>query len=190
MYNAILKFFALHHHLNLPGVGSFSVVREPAQVDFINRSLTSPKNKPVFSNDKLPAEKKFYKFLCEELNIDEMQAIRYFTNFVSSLQQELNENNTIQLKGIGTISKQTANVFTFQPEELPEYFPPVTAERIIRKNASHTVRVGEAEKTSEEMHTALQDLPVQIKKQNWWIAAVVLGAIGIASIILYYTVLK
>ena len=185
MYNTVRKFFALYHHLTLPGIGNFSVETAPANIDFTNRSITSSLNKIVFSNNKLPAEKKFYNFISHELNIDEMQAEQRFTNFTAQLQGNLNTENNIYLKDIGTLTKQSSDVIIFQAEEIPEYFPALTAERVIRKNVTHTVRVGEDEKTSEEMHTALHQ-PKKIKKERWWIAATILAVIGVAAIIFYY----
>jgi len=189
MYKAVLKFFALHHHLSLPDIGNFSVETQPAQIDFTNRSITSSKNKIVFSNDKLPAEKMLYDFLSQELNTDETRAAQSLTEFTEQLQRELDNNNTIHIKGIGTLSKQTSQVLIFQPEEIPDYFPPIAAERIIRKNTTHTIRVGEAEKTSDEMQTALLQ-PEKIRKEKWWIAAVILAITGIAAIAFYYATHK
>ncbi|MEO8713352.1 MAG: hypothetical protein ABI405_14565 [Parafilimonas sp.] len=185
MYNTVRKFLALYHHLTLPGIGNFNIEKIPAQIDFTNRCITSSQNKIVFSNHKLPAEKKFYTFLSKELNIDEMQAEQRFANFTTQLQNNLNAENNIYLKDIGTLTRQSTDVIIFQSEEMPEYFPSITAERIIRKNASHTVRVGEDEKTSEEMHTALHK-PKKIKKERWWIAATILAVIGVAAIVFYY----
>ncbi|HEY2726916.1 MAG TPA: hypothetical protein VGI61_07070 [Parafilimonas sp.] len=185
MYNAIKKFLALYHHLSLPGIGNFTVETQPAKIDFANHTISSSKNKIVFSNDIFSAEKKFYKFLSHELNIDEVHAIRSFTNFTSRLQDDLNEKNNLYFKGIGTLTKQTSHVITFQPDEIPAYFPEFTAERVIRKNATHTVKVGEDERTSEEMYSALYQ-PKKIKKERWWIAASILAIIGIAAIVFYY----
>src|ERR1700761_4658891 len=121
MYNVIRKFFALHHHLSLPGIGSFLVETQPSQIDFTNRSISSAKNKIVFNNDKLPPEKKFYEFLSHELNVDELHAIRSFTNYTSKLQEDLQKHNELYFKGIGTLTKQTSNAYNFQPEEIPDY---------------------------------------------------------------------
>jgi nucleoid DNA-binding protein len=185
MYNAVKKFLALYHHLTLSGIGNFSVETAPSNIDFTNRSITSSHNKIVFSNDNLPAEKRFYKFISQELNIDEMQAEQGFADFTAQLQNNLNTENNIYLKDIGTLTKQSPDVIIFQSEDMPEYFPALTAERIIRKNVTHTVRVGEDEKTSDEMHTALHQ-PKKIKKERWWIAATILAVIGVAAIIFYY----
>jgi len=189
MYKAVLKFFALHHHLSLPGIGHFNVETQPAEIDFTDRSIISSKNKIVFSNDKLPAEKKLCDFLSLELNTDETRATQSLTEFTEQLQRDLDNNNSIYLKGIGTLSRQTSNVLTFQPEEIPAYFPPLIAERVIRKNTTHTVRVGEDEKTSNEMHTALRQ-PEKIRKEKWWIAAMILAITGIAAIAFYYATHK
>jgi nucleoid DNA-binding protein len=188
MYNAVKKFLASHQHVALPGIGNFSVEAIPAQIDIANRSITSSESKILFNNDKLPVKKGFYDFISKELNIDEEHAKLGFTEFIKQLQDSLNTNNFIYFKGIGRLTKQSTNVLTFQQEKMPEYFPEFRAERIIRKNTTHTVRVGEHEKTSEEMQTVLNRTQT-IKKETWWIAAAILAVIGIIAIIFYYIIL-
>lgn len=186
MFNAVKKFLALHHHVALPDIGNFVVETVPAQIDFTNRSITSAQNKIVFTNKKMPAEKKFYDFLASELNINEVDAIRAYTDFTSRLHDNLYNNQPVYFKGIGTLVKQSSAI-TFQPEPMPEYFPELIAERVIRKNIAHTVRVGEDEKTSDEMQAALNK-PQTAKKESWWLAASILGAIGVAAILIYYLI--
>ena len=189
MYNAVRKFLALHHHLALPGIGSFNVETVPAQIDIADRTILPSSTQIEFSNEKLPAEKLFYNFLARELNIDETQAIRRFTDFAAQLQSDLQEDKPVVLKGIGELTKQTSNVINFQSEELPQYYPALIAERVIRKNATHTIRVGEQEKTSDEMQTALNIQEEIVHEERWWIPAAILAAIGILGIAYYYLVL-
>ena len=189
MYSVIRKFLALHHHLSLPGIGNFNVELQPAQIDFADHRILPSKNKIVFSNNTIPAEKNFFEFISHELNIDEVHAIRNFTNFTARLKDELNEKHNIYFKGVGTLTKQSANVIAFQPDEFPSYFPEFTIERVIRKNETHTVKVGEDERSSEEMYAALHE-PQQVRKEKWWIAASILAIIGIAAIVFYYTTHK
>src|SRR4051812_23737612 len=106
MYKALQKFLALNNHLSIPGIGNFLVETIPAQIDFTNRSVSPSNKKVVFSNDKLPAEKKFYDFLARELHIDEVQAIVKFTDFTDALQHSLMLNSSVDLNGIGTLTKQ------------------------------------------------------------------------------------
>ena len=189
MYKAVRKFLALNHHLALPGIGNFSVEIIPAQIDIANRTILPSSTQIQFSNEKLPAEKLFYNFLARELNIDETQAVRRFTDFTTQLESDLQENKPVVLKGIGELKKQTANVINFQSEQLPQYYPALTAERVIRKNAIHTIKVGEQEKTSDEMQTALNSQKEIVHEERWWIPAVILALIGILGIAYYYFIL-
>jgi len=184
MYNEVTKFLVLHNHLALPGIGNITIETTPAQIDFANRSIVPPQKKILFSKTGPDEPGKLYSFLSYELKVDEEHAKLAFTGFVSQLRNNLDNNNSICFKGIGTLSKHESENIIFEPETLPAYDPELPAERVIR-NVSHTVRVGEEEKTSEEMHTAL-NTPEPIKTERWWIVAGILAIIGIAAIAFYY----
>jgi hypothetical protein len=185
MYNEVNKFFALHHHLVLPGVGNFKVEKSDSQIDFVNRSITSVQNKIVFSNNKLQPEKSFYSFLADELNINEEQATISFTIFSSEIKNDLAADKPVYFKGIGTLTREKTRIVSFQREETPVFFPAITAEKIIRKNVGHTILVGENEKNSEEMHATLHQSNA-IQKERWRIAAIILAIIGVLTIAFYY----
>jgi nucleoid DNA-binding protein len=189
MYNAVKKFLALHHHLTLPGIGNFSVETIPAQIDIANRIINPPTTQVKFSNEKLPADKFFFNFLARELDTDEVQAVRRFTDFTAQLQVNIQQDKPVVLKGIGELKKQTTTVINFQPEILPGYYPPLAADRVIRKNATHLIKVGEQEKTSVEMQSELHVREKAVRTERWWIPAVIFALIGILGIAYYYLVL-
>ncbi len=180
----------LHHHLALQGIGNFCVEKKSPQIDIANRVIVPQSLQIKFSNEKLHAEKFFFNFLAQELNITEVQAVLRFTDFTTKLLSDLLEDKPVILKGIGTLKNQPSNEIDFQPEEMPEYFPVLTAERVIRKNASHMVKVGEQEKTSVEMHSALHIKEKIVRKERWWIAALIFAVIGILGIAYHYLVLN
>jgi hypothetical protein len=193
MHNATRKFFALHRHLALPGIGNFTITTSPAQIDFVNRKIDPPPTCITFSNDGFAPDKQFYNFLSRELSISDFEAEHQFTAFASSLKAQLNEVKTIHLNGIGQLTKQSSHVLSFRPEEnANDYFPVLVAERVIRKNATHVVKVGEHEKTSTEMHTALhpekKKIQTETRRERWWIPAAILAFIGIVALIAYYVV--
>lgn len=189
MYKAVRKFLMLHHHLALQGIGNFRVETIPTQIDIANRVIQPSSLKIKFSEEKLPAEKFFFNFLSQELNITEVQAVLRFTDFTTQLLSDLLEDKPVVLKGIGELNKQSSNEINFQPEQMPEYYPAITAERVIRQNATHTIKVGEQEKTSVEMQYVLQDEEEFVREERWWIPAVIFAFIGIAGIFYYYFVL-
>lgn len=181
---AIKKFLFLHHHVSLPGIGSFSIEKKPARINVTDRVIEPPSSVIRFSNENSPAEKIFYNFLAHELNIDELQAVRTFTDFNIHLQSDIKQNKSVEFSGIGSLHADDETL-TFVPEKLPNYYPPIAAERVIRKNVSHVIKVGEEEKTSEEMQTVLQQEEI-VHKDRWWIPAAILGAVGIVAIVVYY----
>lgn len=181
---AIKKFLFLHHHISLPGIGSFSIEKKPARIHVSDRVIEPPSTSIKFINESFPAEKIFYNFLANELNIDELQAVRTFTDFNIHLKADISQNKFVELKGIGTLHADNETL-SFVPEKLPKYYPLINAERVIRKNVSHVIKVGEDEKTSEEMQTVLQYEEV-VHEDRWWIPAIILGAIGIVAIVVYY----
>lgn len=188
MYHTLKKFLILHHHLALPGIGNFSVEKLSARIDITNRTITPPVTKINFSNEKLPADKLFIHFLAQELKVDEPQAISHFTDFTTRLQSNIKEDKQVVIKGFGKLKKRSFDTLDFEPEEMPAYFPVLTAERVIRKNATHTVMVGEDEKTSDEMQVVLQE-EATVVQDRWWIPAIILGVIGISALIYYYNIL-
>ena len=85
MQKALRKYFALHHHLALPGIGNFSLQTSPAEIDFVNRQINPSATAITFSNDHIVPDKEFYNFLSQELDIDEPQAERQFEDFAPIL---------------------------------------------------------------------------------------------------------
>lgn len=187
MLNVVTKYLIQHKQIALPGIGNFSVETKPAQLDFVNRSITSKENTIEFTNDKQEPASAFYAYLSHELKTDEATAKQHFNEFIARLRNELNQKKTVYLKGIGRLTKQNTASLAFEQEIMPAYFPKLVAEKIIRKNSTHTVRVGEDERTSEEMHEVLQHGQA-LRKERWWIAAGILALIGIAAIVFYYAV--
>ena len=117
-----------------------------------------------------------------------LDAVNNLNHFTSELKEQLETNHVLELKGIGTLTKKASGYSFDANNTIQDFFPDVAAERVIRQNAEHTVKVGEYQKTSTQMHKELQQR--KVKKDNWFISALVLGAIGIVAIVLYYLINK
>jgi nucleoid DNA-binding protein len=185
MQQYIHKYFALNKNVVLPGIGSFSAETQNAKLDFINKVLHSPL--PVIRyTEYYKTDERFYAFLSKETGLAESDIVNNFHLFTNELKEQLETKNFIELKGIGTLSKN-ASGYSFTPNNsVHNFFPEVTAERVIRQNAEHAVKVGEYHRTSTQMHKELQRRIV--KKDNWVLTAIILGSIGVAAIVLYYLI--
>lgn len=187
MHSYIYKYFALNKNIVLPGIGSFNAETQTAKLDFINRILQAPSTVIHYHQyDKVDA--KFYNFLSKETGLNENDAANNFTRFAGQLKEQLEKNNILELKGIGTLTKNTSGYSFVANDTVQNFFPDVVAERVIRKNAEHPVKVGDYHKTSTQMHKELQRRV--LKKDSWLINAFVLAAIGVIAIVLYYVIKK
>jgi hypothetical protein len=185
MHEYLYKYVALNQKLTIPGVGSFIAETEPAKLNFVERTVHSPLPLIKFTTDNNSSTNDFCRFLAKEIHIDEADAAEKFNEFSGELKNSLKKNGTVTLPGIGVLTMQFGNTFSFTSQEnIQSFFPHLNAERVIRKNTGHNVIVGEKEKTSAQMQEELLH-DKEIKKEKWRIYAMVLAVIGIASIVIY-----
>ncbi len=186
MLNNLQKYFILYKKLSLPGIGWFSAEESAARLDFTEKKLQAPSQVVNFYPQAALPNKVFFQFLSQELAVEETQAIRHFNQFIFDLKDQLSNSGSIALPGIGKLYKNEKNEYEFQSENwMSDYFPDLSAERIIRQGAEHTIRVGEEEKTNTQMHEMLFIEEKNTSTDYWWLYAVILALLGIAALIYY-----
>jgi len=182
MNQYLAKYFALNKKLVLPGIGFFNTTTQPAQLEFVEKTLHAPVHAVNFYQDENAADNNFISFLINETGFGQYEAVNRFSQFIAQLKEKLQSGVTLQIPGLGILTNNE-NGYLFTSENLQQYFPGIAAERVIRQNAQHSVRVGEDEKTSVEMHEMLNR---EAAKDRWWIGAIVLAVVGIGAILYYY----
>lgn len=181
MYGELYQYFIQHKQLPVPGIGTFLLERKPATADFPNKLI----NPPVYSISLKQANdtptKKFFIWLGAVLNISDRDAVIRFNDFVFDLKRKITEGDKIHWNGVGVLSSGLAGEIRFEPELKETVLEaPVKAEKVLRENASHSVRVGEDEKTSTEMIDYFSQ-PAE-KKKYWWATALVIALLAIMFI--------
>ncbi len=202
MHEILIRYLDKNKNFNLPGIGRFELVSEMASLDFINKIIYPPKQQIVFHperksnagmlNDSIKNEtitsshdnkNNLPGFLSRHLNMPESLAMTEFEQYAGFVRITLEKNGFYELNGIGTLQQNEKGIHLDNAFSSEKFFEPIHAEQVIRENATHSVRVGEEEKTSEQMKEYLHR---EVKKDNWWIAAVILAVIGIGAIAYYY----
>ena len=182
MNQYLVKYFALYKKLILPGIGAFNTATQPAQIEFVEKTLHAPAYNITFKQDETADDANFISFLIKETGLDQYEVANRFGHFITQLKEKLQSGIALQLPGLGVLTNN-GDHYSFTAETLQQFFPGIAAERVIRQNAQHSIRVGEDQKTSSEMH----EIPhKEVKEERWWIAAVVLGVIGVAAILYHY----
>jgi hypothetical protein len=181
----LYKYFALHKHLALPGIGCFAVKKEMPVIDFLNKQLLPPVYTITFEEKSTVADGKFLSFLSNELGLDELAAIKLFNNYIFKLKADLHSGQQAIIEGIGILQKNTNAIIFKESGNIKDTYTAVAGERVIHENEVHIVKRGEKEVTNEEILNE-ETTEVAASTNRWWIAAAVLAAAGIAAIGIYY----
>lgn len=168
MYQIIASTLFQNKVCRLPGIGTLFMVTHPAATDFANASIKSPVETIDFIVQQ-SGEKVFNEFSA----ISEL------------LKKTIPENGNFFLKGIGIFSRDNSGVIQFAPISIDHIFtPPVTAERVIRQDAEHAMLVGDQQTTNVQMTEYFSEQ--EPLKDKWWIWAIVLAALGIILLLVYF----
>lgn len=183
MYAELYQYLILYKQLPVPGIGTFLLERKPAQGDFLNRQILPP----VYSiglrpNASIPSTN-FFVWLGNALGITDRDAVIRFNDFAFDMKRQITGGDTIQWNGIGTLSKGLAGEIKLTDAAITSPEMPVAAEKLIRENAEHMVRVGEDERSSTEMTAALTKTVT--KKSYWWIPALIILVLATGFIAWY-----
>jgi hypothetical protein len=186
MYAELYQYLVLHKQLNIPGIGTFQVERKPADIDFIGKVVNPPAYTVALHHGNTTASKKVFGWLSDVFNISERDALSRFNDFAFELRDKVMAGDKLQWDGVGVLSKGMAGEIRFDASLRGMTIgEPVPANKVIRENAQHTVRVGEDQKTSAEMMERL--VPTEEKRSYWWAAALIIGLLALVFLAWYFS---
>lgn len=186
MVDLVLRYLSFQKKVSLQGIGTFSVEHLPARLDFPNRLLYSPEFILHFSSSVTGKDEQFENWLQKELNVDKEEVKTLQQTLSADFQRSLSEKGEMTLNGLGVFTRDEQKLLHFSSLFEAIKGNPVTAEKIIRKNTSHSILVGEQEKTSVEMTellTGSKRKPLNL----WWIIVVALFLSALVAI-LYFAI--
>lgn len=186
MKEILLKYLLQYQQLGLKGIGFLQLHSRASQTDIVNRRILPPTPAFRFSSEvPVPAEQDQIRFIAKAMQVSEDVAERQFEDFCHATLEGIKKGVPLVWEGFGTIKKGIAGDMTFDLSSKAIFaFPPVTAERVIRTNAEHTIQVGDTEKTNTQMVELLHE-EAPPRKSRWWIWAVVLGVVGLSVLGFY-----
>lgn len=178
MYKELYQYLVLNRQVNLPGVGVFQLERKPADVDFVGKIINPPTYTIALhhSSDQIPAKQ--ISWLADELNVSEIDISERISRFAKHIKDEIVSGKKFEWNGVGVLSKGLAGEIRFESalKDSP-VGKPVAASKVLREKAEHTVRVGEDEKTAEEMIEFLN--PAEKKRSYEWIMTLIVIVLAI-----------
>ncbi len=174
MYGELYHYFSTYRQLNVPGIGTFSLKRQPAAADFINKQILPPSFIAALEPENTAVSKHLISWLAASLGITEREAVIRFNDFAFDLRRKLDAGEKIDWAGMGTLKTGLGAAIKFEPALKESAFDkPVAAVKVVRSQAEHTVRVGEQEKTAAEMREYFSQ--PDAGKNYWWAWALIAG---------------
>jgi hypothetical protein len=176
MDQQLYKYLVLHKNLAIPQLGSFVVTTQQSHFDSTTGLLHAPKPVIHFTDTSIPmSEKFFFDFLSAEMGIDEVTAIKQFHDYAYQLRKDLQENRTVAVGGVGTLTKGEDELVVFNPaHNISELLPPIQKAEAIP--ATDTDEAYDNDETSD----------MEAGNDNWWVYALVLLIIGLGALLYYY----
>ncbi len=186
MFDDLYEYFVLNRHLHLPGIGSFTLEKSSAEVDFATRSVNPPTYMVNFNQAATTPSKSFFNWLAEKTGISYSEAIVGFNAFAYDLKAEILAGTKIVWPRLAILSRGVGNDINVEIIGIGYSLQkPVSAQKVIREKAEHTIRVGEDQRTSTEMEELLH--PNANQRTRWWIPALITAVVVIGALIFIYT---
>ena len=183
MHQLIASYLFQYKECPLPGLGTLTVTAGKAETDFLNTAVNAPLPTILFDTKENEASS-LLDYIAAKTNDDALHVVEKLSQFCNTLKSAVIVGNTATLKGVGDFFSDASGKIKFKANSLPAAFlQPVKAERVIHPESEHHMLVGDKETTNKHMNEYFSETPV--KKDRWWIWAIVLGAIALIALLLY-----
>lgn len=189
MFQLFCKYLIQNGKANIPGLGIFFIERTPARLDFINKIFIAPVSQINFKAQVSDADNRIYTFISRQQKIEESEAVVRYNDFADTIKKNLKEHKRSELVGLGVLlQNDEGNLYFKATSEPNDYFPPASANTVLRENAEHAIAVGNINRPNRQGKKMFVEEPKKAvpAKDYWWKFAIALGIIGIAGILFYY----
>ena len=184
MHHLIASYLFQNKNCPLPGLGTLFVSPGKAEVDFLNTIIKAPAPRIVFEAGDSVADN-LIDYIAAKTNRSVEQTTGKLLAFCYGLKTATTANKPTTLNGVGNFFIDSSGKINFRSAQLPAAFlQPVKAERVIHPDAEHQILVGDKETTNTLMNEYFSE-EVPVKKNRWWIWAIVLAVLALLVILLY-----
>ncbi|HEY5368534.1 MAG TPA: hypothetical protein VIJ75_06020 [Hanamia sp.] len=188
MQELITSFIIQSKECRLRGIGRFEYVKHPAQSDIANKQLLPPVNERIFKAREERISDELIRYVANKNKVGPEKALEQIKEWCAETKLTLQGGKEIILDSLGILKTNQAGSIIFEGIEPISFFGPVTVERVVHKNSTHQVLVGDRETNSSVMSEFYKDEEETEKVTNnsWKIVSLVLGAAALVLLIFYF----
>jgi hypothetical protein len=172
MKEIFYQYLILTRQLSLPGIGTIRIEKLSSEFDFAEKIFTAPVFMCTLDPNQEKPLKKLYSWLSAVQNIPEGNAVQMVNDFSFDLKNQISSEGHADFLPAGRLRRdETGTIVLDALPIVPESEKPVKAEKISRESAVHSLRVGEMDKTSDEMEVLLAEHPH--RKITGWLSIII-----------------
>jgi hypothetical protein len=186
MQDLIASYLIQKKECHLPLLGNFAFKSVPAFLDIANKKIFPSTDEISFSENGNYFSEGLKDYISHLQNIPLHEAEEKINNWCLHSKVKLDSGEKITFDSIGSLQKDIVGNILFQAEKDINFYEPVIAERVIHKNTEHAVLVGDKETTSGVMSEFYREEEVTEKKSAWKIWAIILLAVSLLTLIIYF----
>lgn len=187
MFKVLYKHLIQYKSLALPGLGTLELQKIPAISNFSDHVILPPSYKIIFDDSKDTPTKSLFQYISAQTGLNEWEAIKQLNDFSFDIKNKLKQGEHVLWNKVGIFSMQDNGITVLDSPKIEyEFNEPVPAIRVIRNNVNHTILRGDTEVS--ESFFKQQDIETSVinKNRKWWVGAVILTAIALFLISLYF----
>jgi len=180
----IESYLLRNHFCPLPKLGTLILHESNAQIEIVNKQIEAPKLEIRFEKHQT-SEVNFIHFIAKKKSINYDEANSLLVDFCNNI-SSLNNFSEKVINHTGRFHVDKDGILSFHQNEIAiEFFPSVEANRVTHPNRSHSILVGDQERTAIFKKSKTEKVS-KAAKQLWWISAIILFLIGIGICIFAY----
>ncbi len=187
MQDLIASYLIQSKECHLPLLGNFTIMQVPALLDIANKKIVPSTDEIIFSEMENYLSEGLKNYVSNLYNVSGYEAEERINNWCLDAKIKLDSGGKINFNSVGTLQKSPVGNIFFQSQKPINFYEPVTAERVIHKNAEHAVLVGDKETTSVVMNEFYREDASTSKEKSWKIWAVILSVICLLALLFYFS---
>ena len=187
MQQLIASYLIQKGECHLPLIGSLAIKQQPASLDIADKVIYPSTGEIIYNEHEAYLPDGLKNYISNFLHIQLYEAEEKINNWCLNAKMKLDSGEKIIFESIGALQKDPAGNILFQRMNGIDFREPLIAERVIHKNDEHAVLVGDKETTSGVMNEFYREDVLIKKKYSWKLWAIVLSAICLLTLIIYFS---
>ena len=148
----LTKYLLQYKRVCIPHIGTFELVQQPPRLDVADKHFSPPFFTTTYISQQQVPDHQLH-FLCAD-GLPRESARAELFSFGEALKNRI-RTDAFRWNGFGSLHLE-ANEVVFEPQSIRlESLQQIQAEKVMRKDATHNMLVGDKETTNTEMITSL-----------------------------------